>query len=71
MLLQVRSGSDVGVTLMYMHPGTNRELDFLYGPSGDRKRYKRRRDERGASGKGLAAIGENPLGISVLRLRAV
>ena len=55
---QVQSGSDVGVTLMYMHPGTNKELDFLYGPSGDRKRYKRRRHERGTSGKGLATIGE-------------
>lgn len=55
--LQVASSSDVAVSLMYMHPGTNAELDFLFGPGGDRKRYKRRRGERGQPGKQLAAIG--------------
>lgn len=58
LVLQVTGSSDVAVQLMYMHPGTNGELDFLFGPGGDRKRYKRRRGERGAPGKQLAAVGE-------------
>ena len=52
------SSADVAVSLMYIHPGTNTEVDFLFGPGGDRKRYKRRRGERGQPGRQLASIGE-------------
>jgi len=57
---QVTTSSDVAVSLMYMHPGSNAELDFLLGAGGgNRKRYKRRRGERGQPGKtGLATVGE-------------
>jgi hypothetical protein len=49
------------VSLMYIHPGSNAEVDFLFGPGGDRKRYKRRRGERGQPGRQLASIGERQI----------
>ena len=55
---QVTSSSDVAVSLMYIHPGSNAEVDFLFGPGGDRKRYKRRRGERGPTRNQFATIGE-------------
>ncbi len=57
-ILQVTSSSDVAVSLMYIHPGSNAEVDFLFGPGGDRKRYKRRRGERGPTRNQFATIGE-------------
>ena len=30
----------MAVTVMHMHTGSNNELNFLFGPGGDRKRYK-------------------------------
>ena len=58
LVAQVTSSSDVAVSLMYVHPGSNAEVDFLFGPGGDCKRYKRRRGERGPTRNQFATIGE-------------
>jgi hypothetical protein len=54
---QVNPASPVTASLMYLHPESNAELEFLFPKSGKLgKRYKRRRGERGV--KSLASIGD-------------
>ena len=38
--------SPLRVSLMWVHPGTNASVEFLFGDRGDHKRYKRKRGER-------------------------
>ena len=53
--------STLRVSLMWVHPGSNSSVEFLFGDRGDHKRYKRKRGERGQSAHNhFASVGASP-----------
>ena len=67
--LQVKQGAEVAVSIMWVHPGSNQEVDFLFPCRGNQgKRYKRCRGERNV--KNLASVGEIPLDRNIAPLRS-